>query len=154
MTEPTTIHDTFTIERRYAKPPARVFAMLSDPALKRRWYAETAETFDMDFREGGREYTLSKMGTDTPFPGAALVSDAAYQSIVPGQRVVLAQTMSLGGRHISSALLTFELLAEGGGTTLVCTHQAVFYPPSDTPEMRKGGWEVLFGRLDRELAAA
>ncbi len=152
MTQSTTVHDTFIIERRYAKPLARVFAALGDPALKRRWYAATAETFDMDFREGGREYTLSRMGDDTPFPGAALESDAVYQNIVPDSRIVLVQTMSLGGRAISSALMTFELLGEGEGTTLVCTHQAAFYEGSGGPEMRKHGWDVLFGRLDQELA--
>ena len=83
-----------------------------------------------------------------------MVSDAISQDIVPDRRVVLAQTMSLGGRHISSALLTFELLAEDGGTTLICTHQAAFYEGSDGPEMRKGGWNALFDRLDRELARA
>jgi uncharacterized protein YndB with AHSA1/START domain len=154
MTEPATIHDTFVIERRYAKPPGRVFAALGDPALKRRWYAETAETFDMDFREGGREYTLSKLGNDTPFPGTPLVSDAVYQDIVPGRRIVMTQTMSLGDRHISSALLTFEIQAEGDGTRLVCTHQAAFYQPSDGPGMRRDGWETLFARLDREMTAA
>ena len=152
MTNPATIHDTFIIERRYAKPVATVFAALGDPALKRLWYAQTAETFDMDFREGGREYTLSYLGADTPFPGTAMVSDAVYQDIVPDRRIVLAQTMSLGGRHISSALLTFELLAEDGGTTLICTHQAAFYEGSDGPDMRKGGWNALLDRLDRELA--
>lgn len=151
MTEPATVHDTFLIERRYAKPVPAVFAALADPALKRRWYAATAESFDMDFREGGREYTLSRMGDDTPFPGVALVSDAVYQNIVPDSRIVLVQTMSLGGRSISSALLTFELLVDGEGTTLVCTHQAAFYEGSGGPEMRKHGWEVLFGRLDQAL---
>lgn len=152
MTEPATVHDTFVIERRYAKPVAEVFAALGDPALKRRWYAATAETFDMDFRDGGREYTLSRMGDDTPFPGAALVSDAVYQNIVPDSRIVLVQTMSLAGRAISSALLTFELLSGEDATTLVCTHQAVFYEGSGGPEMRRHGWEVLFGRLDQALA--
>ena len=154
MTDPTTIHDTFIIERRYAKPLARVFAALCDPMQKRRWYAATAETFDMDFREGGREYTLSRMGSDTPFPGAALVSDIVYQDIVPDRRIVLVQTMSLGDRHISTALLTFELLDEDGGTTLICTHQAAFYEGSGGPDMRRHGWEVLFGRLDNALAEA
>ncbi len=152
MTEPTIIHDTFILERRYAKAPGRVFALLSDPVLKRRWYAETAETFDMDFREGGREYTLSHLGPETPFPGAPLVSDCVYQHIVPGRRVVLVQTMSLDGRMITSALITFELLAEGDGTTLLCTHQGAFYEGSGGTQMRKQGWEVLLGRLDRELA--
>ncbi len=154
MTEPATLHDTFVIERRYAKPVARVFAALADPAAKRRWYAETAETFDMDFRVGGREYTVSRLGSDTPFPDAPLVSDAVYQDIVPERRVVLVQTMSLNGRHISSALMTFELLAEDGGTALVCTHQAAFYEGADGPQMRKGGWEALFARLDKALAEA
>ena len=152
MAEPATIHDTFIIERRYAKSADRVFAALGDPELKRRWYAATAETFDMDFRVGGREYTMSRMGEDTPFPGAELVSDAVYQDILPGRRIVLVQTMSLGGRHISSALLTFELLDEDEGTTLICTHQAAFYEGSGGPEMRRHGWEVLFGRLDQALA--
>ncbi len=152
MTDPTTIHDTFVIERRYAKPVATVFAALGDPALKRLWYAPTATTFDMDFREGGREYTLSHLGADTPFPGAPMVSDAVYQDIVPDRRIVLTQTMSLGGQHISNALLTFELLAEDGGTTLVCTHQAAFYEGSGGAEMRKHGWNALFDRLDQELA--
>jgi len=152
MTEPAIIHDTFVLERRYAKAPERVFALLGDPALKRRWYAESAASFDMDFREGGREYTLSHLGPDTPFPGAPLVSDCIYQHILSGRRVVLVQTMSLGGRAISSALITFELLADGAGTILVCTHQGAFYEGSGGPQMRKDGWEVLLGRLDRELA--
>ena len=154
MTEPATLHDTFIIERRYAKPAARVFAALADPALKRRWYALSAETFDTEFREGGREYTMSRMGDDTPFPGAALVSDAVYQDIVPDRRIVLVQTMSLAERHISTALLTFELLEEGEGTTMICTHQAAFYEGSGGPDMRKHGWDVLFGRLDQALAEA
>jgi uncharacterized protein YndB with AHSA1/START domain len=152
MTEPTIIHDTFVLERRYVKAPDRVFAMLGDPALKRRWYAENADTFDMDFREGGREYTLSHLGPETPFPDAPLVSDCIYQHIVPDQRVVLVQTMSLGGRAITSALITFELLANEEGTTLLCTHQGAFYEGSGGTKMRKEGWEVLLGRLDRELA--
>ena len=154
MADPITIHDTFVLERRYAKAASAVFAALADPALKRRWYAQTADAFEMDFREGGREYTLSHLGADTPFPGTPMVSDAVYQDIVPDRRIVLVQTMSLGGRHISSALLTFELVGEDGGTTLICTHQAAFYEGSDGPEMRKGGWNVLFDRLDRELAGA
>ncbi len=154
MTEPTTLHDTFIIEKRYASSVAQVFAALGNPELKRRWYANTAETFEMDFREGGREYTVSLMGDDTPFPGAALVSDVVYQDVVADRRIVLVQTMSLGGRHISSALMTFELLAEDGGTTLICTHQAAFYEGSGGPDMRRHGWEVLFGRLDQVLADA
>ncbi len=152
MSEPVTVHSTFVLERTFTKPPVRVFAALSDAGQKKRWLAEKAEQFDMDFRVGGAEQMQSRLGDDTPFPGTPLTSIAIYQDIVVGQRVVIAQTMSLGGRHISSALVTFELLAEGEGTRLVLTHQAAFYEGSDGPERREGGWVVLLGNLARELA--
>lgn len=152
MAEPVTIHSTFVLERTFPKSPAQAFAALADPARKKRWFAEKAEQFDMDFRVGGTEQVLSRLGDDTPFPGTPLTSTGIYQDIVPEQRVVIAQTMSLGGRHISSALVTFELLAEGTGTRLVLTHQAAFYEGADGPERREGGWRVLVDNLTRELA--
>src|SRR5258706_11655265 len=76
MAQPSVIHATFVIEKRYAKPVARVFAAFSDPAKKRRWYAEregnTVEKFEMDFRPGGSETLHYRMGANTPFPGALI----------------------------------------------------------------------------------
>jgi uncharacterized protein YndB with AHSA1/START domain len=154
--EPTTIHDTFTLERRYSLPPDEVFQALADSTLKRRWFAEgdhPAEQFEMDFCIGGTERTLFRLGEDTPFPGTAVVTEGRYEDIVPGRRVVVSSTMSLGERRISTALVTFELLANGSGTDLILTHQAAFYEGADGPDMRKDGWDKMLAALDRQLAA-
>ena len=156
MEERAVIHNTFVIERSYSATPERVFAAFADPAKKRRWFAEgdhhEVEMFEMDFRAGGVERTRYRMNESTPFKGVALSSDGNYQVIVPNQRIVLAATMSLGDRVISSALVTVELLPSEKGTDLICTHQAAFFEGADGPEMREGGWRKLFDRLASELA--
>ena len=57
-TEQATIHNTFVLERHFPQRPARLFSAFSQPALKRRWYAEGDHDildFHMDFRLGGDE---------------------------------------------------------------------------------------------------
>src|SRR4051794_37573724 len=99
----TTEHSTFTLERTFAHPAARVFALFSTPEKKRRWLLEDSGTtigrFDMDFRVGGHEvgeYTIQK---GSPVDGMPFVNDSIFLDIVPDQRVVLGQTMSIGGRR-------------------------------------------------------
>jgi uncharacterized protein YndB with AHSA1/START domain len=154
MTDPTTIHDTFVLERHYPLPPETVFEALSDANQKRRWFAEgehPAERFEMDFRVGGVERTLFRLGENTPFPRTAIVAEGRYEDIVPGRRVVVSSTMSLGDRRISTTLVTIELLETVAGTDLILTHQAAFYEGADGPEMRKDGWEKMMAALDRQL---
>jgi len=156
MIEPTVIHDTFVIERTYPAPIERLFAFLSDPAKKRRWYADSdthaVESFEMDFREGGTERNRYRMNERTPFSGAVLANDGTYQDIVPGRRVVLATSMTLADRRISCSLITVELLEANGATKVILTHQGAFFENSGGPEMRKDGWEHLLDRLGETLA--
>jgi uncharacterized protein YndB with AHSA1/START domain len=157
VSEPTTIHNTFVIERPYPKPPTRLFLAFSDPEQKRRWFANSRgqddATLEMDFRVGGREAMSYKMGPDTPFPGTVIANSSVYLDIVEDRRVVLTQAMTLGDRRISAALITVEFLGDGqGGTTLICTHQAAFFEGSDGPTMREGGWNTLLDRLGASLA--
>ena len=55
------VHRTFSVERAYPAPPARVFAACAAPETKRRWFAEGAgfevDEFTLDFRVGGFERT-------------------------------------------------------------------------------------------------
>lgn len=151
------VHETFTIERSYAKAPTAVFAALADPAKKRRWYADgeghDVDAFDMEFRVGGVERLAYRLGPATPFPGTPILAEGRHEDIAEDSRVVISSTMSFAGRRISTAIVSFELFAEGAGTRLLLTHQAVFYEGADGPAMRRMGWEKLLDRLAAELGA-
>jgi uncharacterized protein YndB with AHSA1/START domain len=153
--EPSVTHSTFVIEHRYPYPPERLYAAFSDPAKKRRWFAEgdatDVEQYEMDFRPGGAEHTLYRFRAGTPFPGVALTNAGTFQDIVPNQRVVTASTMTLGDHRISSSLVTFEFLPIATGTELRLTHQGAFYEGSDGPKMREEGWRSILARLAGEL---
>jgi uncharacterized protein YndB with AHSA1/START domain len=151
------VHDTFVLQRPYPVAPATLFEALSDPAKKRRWFARSdgpGAAYSLDFRIGGAEHNAAPMGADTPFPGVILSSAGHIEDIVPGERVVLTQTMSLGERRISSALVTFEIAADRDGSVLTLTHQAAFYEGADGPQMRRGGWETLLQLLAQALEPA
>ncbi len=151
-----TTHDTFVIERRYPQPRPRLYAALSDPDLKKLWYAVERTgvmKFEMDFRTGGAERQQYTLGEDSPFPGALIENDGRFEDIVPEERIVLTSTSTFAGNRISTALITYELADDGDGTKLTLTHQAAFYEGSDGPEIRRDGWEVLLDTLGRTLVS-
>jgi uncharacterized protein YndB with AHSA1/START domain len=152
----TTTHDTFVIERTYPHDRSRLYAALSDPEIKSRWYSAERSgvmKFEMDFRPGGAERQHYTLGDDTPLPGALVENEGRFEDIVPGERVVLISTTTFQSARISTALITFELSDAEQGTKLTLTHQCVFYDGADGPEMRRAGWETLLDVLARSLAS-
>ena len=151
MKERSVTHATFTIERSYPSAPQRVFAAFSDPAKKRRWFAEGEEfevnSFTMDFRVGGTERSSFRV------QGMDCVNDTVYLDIVPDRRIVIAYTMTLGGKRISSSQATMELLPAEKGTDLIFTEQGAFFEGADGPQMRQEGWTKLLESLAREVAS-
>jgi uncharacterized protein YndB with AHSA1/START domain len=149
MKERSVTHATFTIERGYPKPPKRVFAAFSDPAQKRRWFAEgeefQVEKFEMNFRVGGTDRSSFRV------QGMECVNDTVYLDIVADRRIVIAYTMTLGGRRISSSQATFELVPAESGTDLIFTEQGAFFEGADGPQMRQEGWTKLLENLAREV---
>lgn len=156
MEEANVVHNTFVIERLFPHTPERVFAALADPAKKRRWFAEghshEVEDFTMDFRVGGREQTRYRMNEKTPFPGVILATEGTFLEISLNRRIVEAASMTIGGRTISAALATFELLPARAGTNLVFTHQAAFFEGADGPKMREQGWRKLIENMAASLS--
>jgi uncharacterized protein YndB with AHSA1/START domain len=157
MDKPSVIHSTFVIERSYPAKPERVFAALTDPAEKRRWFGEgdhhNVEHYELDSRVGGKEQLkLRFKAGNSPVAGMSCVNDGYYLDIVPDQRVVMASTMTIGGRCISASLATFDLVSSETGTDLIFTHQGAFFEGADGPVMREAGWRKLLEHLSAELA--
>lgn len=157
MTERTVTHSSFVIERHYPAPPEKVFAGFSDPAKKRRWFAEgegfAVDEFEMDFRVGGSERSRFRFQGGGPLPeGTPMGNDTSYHDIVPNRRIVLAYTMTVGGNRISTSLATFEFLPAGSGTDLIFTEQAAFFEGADGAEIREKGWRELLEQLAKALA--
>lgn len=157
MTDRTVTHNTFIIERAYPAGPQQVFRAFSDPARKRRWFAEGAgfevDSFEMDFRVGGFERSRFRFTAGTPVPeGTACANDTVYLDIVTNARIVTAYTMTVGGNRMSASQSTFEFVAEGTGTKLIFTEQAAFFERADGPQIREQGWRSLLEHLARELA--
>ena len=150
------VHNTFVIEKDYPKAPEKVFAAFADTAKKRRWYASGGThdvvSYELDFRVGGKEVLVGKMKPGTPIAGQVLTWAQTYQAIETGKRIVFTQTLDVGERRISVAVITAEFVEDGAGCKLTFTHQAAYFENSDGPQMREMGWRYLLdavaGALD------
>ena len=150
MTERSTHHVTFAIDRIYDASPARAFAAWATKEAKARWFAGGAEwreqIRDLDFRVGGRERLVGVWSV-----GPVSHFDASYQDIVPDERIVYTYDMHLDDKRISVSLSTVEFKLEGAGTRLTYTEQVVFLDGYDKPESREQGTRGLLDNLDRAL---
>jgi uncharacterized protein YndB with AHSA1/START domain len=150
VTGHTVVHGTFVIERIYPVSPARVFAALSDPVAKARWFKEPDDceqmSFEMDFRIGGREVNSGgpKGGTQHRF-------SAVYHDIVPERRILYSYDMHLDERRISVSLATMQLDRQGSGTRLTFTEQGAFLDGYDDIGSREHGTRLLLDALGAEL---
>ena len=145
---------SFTIERKFAHKPERVFRAFEDSEAHYRWFVSgegwEIDSYTHDFRAGGHEH-----GEFRP-EGApiTIANDTWHLEIIKGQRIVSAYTMSLDGKPFSHSLATIELVADGpNGCKLTYTEQGAYFGGEGEQEIRnrKAGCEELFGKLEVEL---
>ena len=150
MTERSVTHASFSIERTYDSPPAKVFKAFADPKIKRRWFAEgegwEIEEFTGEFKVGGFEHSRFRLRGGEP-----VRNDTSYHDIVPNARIIFAYSMTIGDKRISSSLATFQFKPAGNGTQLVFTEQGAFLDGLDTAGPREAGWKDLLDALGRAL---
>ena len=145
-----TSHDSFTTERRYDAPRARVFDAWAKPELRERWFAGGDNSIvthrSQDFRVGGKE-RLSGRWTD----GKTSDFQATYHDIVDAVRIVFVYDMYVGSEKISVSLATVEFAEEGDGTLMRYTEQGAFLEYDDNGS-REAGTNFLLDRLGALLA--
>ena len=147
-------HGTFTIERTFDLPPARVFAAWADPKAKAAWFAGPAGEWkqlvrQMEFRVGGREKVKGQFGS-----GLTSEFDASYYDIVTNRRIVYSYTMQVDEKRISVSLATIEFEPVGsGGTRLILTEQGAYLDGGfDGNAGREKGTRGLIDNLEKYLA--
>ena len=140
---------SWTVEREYPHPPARVFAAWADPRVKVRWFdlsGDPQPDYHGDFRVGGTESFRISHG------GRAFSYDAAYRDIVGDERIVTTYEMSVDGRRMSVSVATVELTATSDGTHLSYTEQGAYLDGLDDPQSRRTGTESQLDNLATTLS--
>jgi uncharacterized protein YndB with AHSA1/START domain len=150
MTLSTVAHDTFVIERTYDVPVSQAFRAWSDPVLKSRWFAGSAEAlgagYELDFRVGGRE--VNRGG---PPGGPIYTYVSEFRDIVPEQRIVYTYEMFADDVRISVSVATVLFNGDDATSQLIVTEQGVFLDGHDTVAQREEGTRSLLDSLETSL---
>ena len=148
-----TVFGEFTLERRLAASPARVFAAFATPEGKAAWFVAPAGNWtaierSFDCRPGGRERLVGRWlsGTITDF-------DAVYQDVVADRRLVYSYAMYVNAVRISVSLALIEVEPDRDGSKLTVTEHGAFLDGYDDAGSRRRGTSDLLDQLERSLAA-
>lgn len=151
MKDRTVTHGTFVIEKEYTAPVEKTFSAFADAQKKRKWFAEgegfAIDAFEVDFKVGGKETSRFRFIGGKPEDAMSMGNDSVYMDIIENKRIVVAYTMTINDRRISSSLATVEFLKTDTGSKLIFTEQGAYFEGSDGLEGREKGWHELINQL-------
>lgn len=139
-------HETVTLSRTMPAPPDVVFEAWRSVEAREIWCVPAPGlgiVFDqVDFREGGVE--LSRCG---PKEDLRFHANVRYAEIVPDQRLIVVEEVSVDGRRLSVALVTVTFASSGEETRMDFTAQVVALDGSDLVQGYLDGWSGAFTNL-------
>ena len=147
MTERNATFATFSLQRTYNHPVAKVFGAFASQDAKDKWFGGPADQWtklerSFDFRPGGRESSSGRFKT-----GMVSRFDCVYFEIIDNTRIVYAYEMHLNDVRISVSLATIEFKTFGAATKLTLTEQGVFVDGYDDAGSREHGTNLLLDQL-------
>ena len=138
-------HDTFVIDLSLEAAAPRVFGAYADVRVREAWAAPGGDAIvydEADFRAGGTDIFRCGPGTDLKFHGIAV-----YYDIVVNSRFVFVESIRVGDRALSTAMVTWELVPEEEGTRLRATTQMVSFAGTDMIASAKSGTRAALQNL-------
>jgi uncharacterized protein YndB with AHSA1/START domain len=144
-------HGTFTLDRTFNHPVERVFKAWATPEGKAQWFMGppghwTSLDRQLDFRIGGHEKALGQFTN-----GMKSLFQAHYYDIVPNERIVYSYDMHIDGKLISVSVATITFAVQGASTHLSITEQGVFLDDFDDGGGREQGTAQLLLQLEAAL---
>lgn len=143
------LHRTLTLTQHIAAPPARVFALMTDPAARAQWGAPDAETAAQmeiehaDIRPGGRE--VARCG---PAEAPEFTVTADFHVIDAPTCLLMTETIAAGGALQSVALVSQVLTAgDAGSTNLTVTLQIASLADDSLFAEVQDGWRFALAAL-------
>lgn len=144
--------ETLVLERRFATSPERLFAVMTDAAARRVWNAPSddvvIEIDACDIRPGGRE--VARCG---PKDNPEFTATADFHVVDGPGRLVLTETLTVGGDMLSLSLVTQEIRPDDMGSHLKVTLQIVSLTGPETLAGYAEGWTGALDNLTRLLTA-
>lgn len=149
----TLAHETHTLSRDIACPPARLFHLLTDGPSRALWNAPDAETKieidHADIRPGGHE--LARCGPASE-PHFSTRND--FHLIDESTHLISTESLMVEGQAVSIALITQSVAAIETGARLTVTLQMTSLTGDETFAEYHAGWTGALDNIARLAEAA
>lgn len=143
-------HETVSLTRMLPATPDVVFEAWRSVEAREIWSVPAPGLgikFDQaEFREGGVD--ISRCG---PIGDLKYLAVVRYADIVPDQRLVVVEDISVDGTRLSVALVTLTFAPSGKQTKMDFTAQVVALDGSDMVQGYFDGWNGAFANLEAYL---
>jgi uncharacterized protein YndB with AHSA1/START domain len=145
MSTVTATKPSLTLTRRYAAPPAKIFAAWTDPKKLSHWFCPVgcvAVLAESDARVAGRYRIVvrAESGEEHDVSGT-------FREVVADRKLVF--TWAWRSTPERESLVTVELAPDGTGTLLTLTHERFF--DEAARDRHRAGWGPILDRLNEVL---